>query len=1507
MSGGRHGKLGVWYEHDFVCLCWLRLLLGQVESVEWEPSNPNDEKGVDVVVTELGKRVAYQVKKKSTGSWSKSELEASQILEHARKQLTRKGGLDEYRLVTTTSAPSLENLHRWALGNRPIELLKSAERDLAQTLLGEPIVGENVDRLRDLASKVFVDPRGEDALNQDLRGLAEALLNEEADGLIKELKGMRDVTVFGVMTLAALRRRLAPLGLKWKASIDGTHVIERLKHLTAKFVDDAEARRASTLVLDERPEVDELVTAVREMKRPGVLLVHGAAGSGKSDVLARAVDKLRESGIFTLPLVADELADFDQKEPNLNRLLRLGDGELVVVIDQLDQIANLGEHATTRIRRIVRAIEDARERGHAVVIGCRSADALQKSNYLETRLHNLLHRDGKVERFEVKDLPEAVASKVLAANGVTWESLGPEMRRLVRRPICLRIAIELAGSDGWRGVKSVHELAHRWWEEESAGKEGLEKALDALAACMERDGTTGVEVSLLLDHRDAFEFMESARFVRRDGDRWKPVHQVLIDMRLASQIENSTDSNEVLEHLGDRKDQGFQQAMRLRLATAKLAVRAGSGAGILNEVFRSDQVRPILKQYELLGLRDVVDLEHRQALVQVVRGWLQQETWVEPIYNKLLWQHAAWVEACREWLDDRWQRGGEEDRVSILRLLGSVSDKRGDFVAERLTRWSVDNLDVLQQARRYFTLPGSPCEDSEPLFEVRLDIMAQCDVGLDEYYDWERLFRECPGRAARLLAVILKRVEVAKLVDNSREVGIRLPKANQIPRSAAGFGWEIWGELRSWWLGLDVPDLQDVQFGPQEEHHPPFIELGRALARLFAWALGSQQIRWETLVLELPTPLREMDLWLLFQVGAQLDNVPEEVACDALQWLLDLDRSPRIRVGLGESGGGFDSVSGFVVGLAASLPDVAYAELESWILSYRDPWTGEDEKFRRGFKTPRGERFPNDRGALAFQVLKRLKQSHQKRMSSESEKRLEQLNRKFEGHEAFLFGGVFGQREDLGSAVSQQDLERMDATRLVEVFRSAPESDGVRVNSRSGALEFFDRETLTRQISGLIQRNPEAWTERAIALVESLPATPASPQSLVDLHETLVSSFARAGQSKPKGRAEGPREFEGALIRLALAPSVLGNVHCESALCDLVGSRPEIEWPNQVVAHLIELAGRGSTRHLKSPFPTRWDQDPLDHSLLNVVHNKALNALSSFGSVHAESRERLLAVSKRLLGSQDLARRAAAAQLGWVCSPDSAARRVELILEATDEPLVAASEQCYWSLHWALGQREVPDDLQNRVQSVLMGLASSDSGWLAYRGGYALVRLVAVGRLSKGCVLEELEAAPLARRGAVRALASWLDETESGAWVKALTEALLDDSSREVGGYLVQAIGRRGFRFLLRDPDFAKRVLESPAGKAHPDPILRVLDKEGELRSAKELILAIAKGMQGATGSEADPMYARLNARAVMGLLRRLIEDCEEHEDTTTRSRALDAIDELITSRPGLPLPDFSN
>ncbi len=1482
MIGQDPSKRGVWYEESYVVLQLLRLLNEEVESVQWEGVH-EDGQGIDCWLTEEGVRVAVQCKTREGRSWSISDLgrkrnRGRSILGDAKAQL-EDGRAERFRFVSDSRCPKLIDLIEKAVtADSREKWSRSIDQDVLERLMEiwelAPNSESQVEMAYELIKRIelqFKEPGGIREYSATVTGF---LSPSDPAKLLHFLSYFARSSLTKELRASDVRSAVQSAGIEIQPRALEPWTHDRLDEIASSFVQSVIEVRGMDLI--SRGETEDILKKIRASPPYSSILVHGPTGTGKSEVIASVVEALRNEHTPLLALRPDmdsnEIGLGDDPIVTLQHFA--AGGPAVVVMDQLDQILSSGEKVQKRLKRCRRWLRQARRAGFTIVVGCRTVDAEK-----ELQLSALVSGSpsGRPEKVFVGDLDEPTVTSILASKGVAADDLSPQTRVLAKRPLFLRLLINLLDAGASLGdLRSQIGIVDRWWAVLSERLPGCSaaragQALDQIISRMESDGLLSVPADGL-DHVAVDALCTAGvlgRHLRGNVPHVRPVHQIITDVRMAQRWSDVRTFADLVQRIGKHDAQSLHQARRLHLTVPLLIDRPG-GIRLLDEVLRSSLVRPLLKRAVLLGIA-AIDRPNDE-LVSAVRRWIDDKSLSAHILDTVVRRNVPMIEALSKngWFDDAWRRAatGEALRERLIGLLGSVAEFWGDGVANHLSEWSKDDPTIIDQAHRMLT--HQPGNDTDALFQLRKAYIAHNAAGAMRV-SWKKLLEHHPDRAFELLAILLERASSDDLIGGGPAWAQGFPQSNELPPSSFLADHGSWALFLSWWQALPGDLLKKSGYKIKESSL--LTRLVELMSRSLVGQLASDPETWKTISNRLFADPQDLDAWLLLRAGANLPPDATKAADILASWLTSNPHWVHLRIGIRGSSAKMRLARDFVARIGEDVTEHAFVELERWLLEYRDEWTVPKEQERPEF-------LPTAFGVTAYQLLGELPGP---RLSSMARRRLGELQRKFDG-KLFDFIG-----EPRGGHITSAIPDHVaDAWSLREWTRQIRKAESENRSSISATwhergervVGVFTLGQLTAQLERLAAADPRRYADLARAFDKETPAEARKAVLTGIAHSQPPDHYAR---SKPW---EGLDDED--LAEILVRPEYLDEQESGRRLAWIIDKRSRYEWPDPVIARLAAIA-RGPT----SAGMTLTDDFGLLGYRMNETACSALHSLGRIAQHQPVRRAEVLALAESLIDHEDPGRRAGAAFAALSCYENDPPTVATIVLEATAEPRIAAESDLMGPLIW-LTTRSDDAHVREIALDRLLAMAESSDEHIAERGGRAAGALRIHKAIDEETLEKVLDRSTSVRKGAAREVGELLRRERSPDWILDLALRLADDPDEKVADFVVLGIVRGPNDQLILNPEFFSRLLDTNGGTGNLSSIIDWCDRASQLLPVADQVLDLA--MKAVQPPEDGKMYWHHyeRSRRAVNALARLVEEAEQESRFDLRTRALDAWDALI-------------
>ncbi len=494
LSGGAAAKYGDRYEGKWTVRCLADLMAEA--AIEMRLEDPGDEgKGCEFWLKRPDATIEYhQVKRQhaTPRAWTIGDLNHEGVLANAYAKTS--SGTSRFVFISMLGSSQLAELTDAAQRARSLSefandfMTSDFKKDAWRALLRYwvPLIHEELglDPNDDYAKKLEEKCAYERLQRINCSTIDEAQLETLTDAMLKSL-------VFGVSP-NTLRAELAGFVLEHvHAWLDPGALWKWVEGKGYGHRDYASDTTVTTAILDQNRRYDRTIRPIAgsiSMQRSEAqhafeilegeeekdsVLMSGAAGIGKSGVLAQTIEMLRNEGIPTLCFRVDRLTP-TLLPRQLGKELGLPEspahvlavvaryGPSVLVIDQLDDVSRASGRNPSFFDCIDEIIQQARELPNVhLLMACRAFD-LQKDG----RLRELVSEKGPAIELPVSPFSVAEVRSVLEQLGQDAGSMAAEQIELLRLPLHLAMYAEVLSSapGNAQDARSKIELFGAFWE-----------------------------------------------------------------------------------------------------------------------------------------------------------------------------------------------------------------------------------------------------------------------------------------------------------------------------------------------------------------------------------------------------------------------------------------------------------------------------------------------------------------------------------------------------------------------------------------------------------------------------------------------------------------------------------------------------------------------------------------------------------------------------------------------------------------------------------------------------------------------------------------------------------------------------------------------------------------------------------------------------------------------------------------------------------------------------------
>jgi hypothetical protein len=555
--GGESDKLGNRYEGFWTVLNVLDLLTGDAVALEPEPLE--ESRGIEFIKTLRGNsREFHSVKRqRAEDGWRLSDL----VRPDARGRsvlgdLFEKIDIDHSRTVVFVSATihpqayeiwdrccrceTADQFEQNLRGN------KGLHEDFFRHVL--PRFGDDLRRAFQLFRSLRLVQIGENEIRREIDRLVRLLLyrvnGEPIDSAEVTLK-LADYICSSLgrsLLESEIRIELERHGYYLKDWARDQNTTQQVEQLNARYLRHIQ----SDLILGKEIPRPEAVSAIESLLLPErklAQIIVGAAGRGKSCVVAQIVKGLRERGVPILALRFDNVSPLRTTKalgqelglPDSPALVLAGISQgnrAVLVVDQLDALSIVSGRGTELWEVFEEMIEELRRHPNLrLLLACREFDLKN-----DPRLSRLVQDHGLAQRIDLGLLPIETVKSVVGESGGDPGKMPIRQLELLRLPFHLHLFLqgEPKNPTPFRGRQ---ELFARFWtaKREHARKANadFEKVVGILSDELSRHESISIPANRLDEVASDAQILVSENVLVLEGERYRFFHEGFFDYAFA--------------------------------------------------------------------------------------------------------------------------------------------------------------------------------------------------------------------------------------------------------------------------------------------------------------------------------------------------------------------------------------------------------------------------------------------------------------------------------------------------------------------------------------------------------------------------------------------------------------------------------------------------------------------------------------------------------------------------------------------------------------------------------------------------------------------------------------------------------------------------------------------------------------------------------------------------------------------------------------------------------------
>ncbi len=720
-AGGEADKFGNRYESLWTVDALLDLIDGDYADLTVEAIG-DEAAGVEFVRTDhSGTREYHSIKRQhSEGNWTVARLTRTNPMDPDKRSilgdLLRKIREGHDGVFTSgTSASRLEELvgraknsssfaqFRERLGVRPTDSTQAEQITTGAGGLSEqfrklvPLCDGSPEEAYEALRHLSVRTKNESVLRKDVERRVRLMFRMSDSGVLDPTAVHLLIADFSSHNLGSRLNGESCLSYLEKRGIvrlrvaGDNSVADLLRQLNRAYLRDVRDLLINKAQII-RQETDAACGALLTDERS--VMIEGAAGGGKTAVVAQVVERLEKEGIPCLVVRLDRLTEGDRsaRAVGTNRGLPespattlgeyAGDGPSVLCMDQLDALSFVSARQQWAWDVFSEMLAEAEAYPKMrVLFSCRSFDLEQ-----DARLRALVG-SREVERVRIGLLGENTVRSAIEASGLGTPSLTAAQMEVLSTPLHIYLYLE-ASRSGRVDFRAPGDLFDAFWRHKERAFEarvasrpsGWLPAISTLCDALSDRESLSAPDYVLAAHGEALEALGSEGVVSVQGGRLSFFHESFFDYAFAVTFLGADKS--LVDWLVLDEQPLFRRS-QVRQVLAFLRAREGADSerylGTVERLLDDDRVRFHIKKLVLDWLN---------GLGHPTRGeWLL----VEARQAELGWHVWGVVNGSVPWFDllnemgrwDQWLSGDDQriDRAVILLSRPRVLEERADTVA----------------------------------------------------------------------------------------------------------------------------------------------------------------------------------------------------------------------------------------------------------------------------------------------------------------------------------------------------------------------------------------------------------------------------------------------------------------------------------------------------------------------------------------------------------------------------------------------------------------------------------------------------------------------------------------------------------------------------------------------------------------------------------------------------------------------------------------------------------
>lgn len=854
-KGGRADKAGNRFENNWVLYNLLQVVEEKIQYIMIEAIG-EDEEGVDLWIGNWdGSREGQQCKGRygSEESWSYGTLNAKGIWTKWKNQLEREEKV-KVSLVSPLSFTQLEDL-----SNRARNTNGNA-KDFYMYQIDNADVSKDTKQLYEKYCNIMgIDYSYDFGVLQSIDYLSRTYYRQRPDFESKQIvldkiyiqfmgkpldiydKLLRFILtedIFGKkIDIVYLNSYLRDCGVEYRNLAKDTRILPRVKELNDEYSRNFIFFQNGMIVRREFEECKKMIDAGQ------AFIIHGNAGMGKSGCTENVIDYCEHENIPYLAIKLDKRVPKDSSEnwgssmglvasPALCIDAISKNSKAVLILDQLDALRWTQAHSGNALDVCMETIKEVEKLNKGRVYDISIVFVTRTFDLLNDRgIKNLFDKESDNKEIEWNRLKigELSQDDIKVLTGDEFNKLSQKTKKLLAISSNMYIWQHLNETKERLYIDTTRQLVNEWWRQiqlkaEKAGLDSkyLMEIKNRMVSFCDDNGRINAPNAVIQISANYMDFLQSNGFIIVFNEVVSFTHQSILDIFLSDYMVGEYYSGkDIIDIIGNKEKQIPGKRYQLQLFMEQmLQTSENDFLKIGKKLLISEFVR---FSFKFVFLEILAMIKSPSKIVcNYVCQICKDIQWGSYFIDNVISGNEAYISSMQEvGILESWLENDDKKRT-VIRLYGSIAHSLENTHLEIVKKYIFQDEEMLDEWNKCF--PWKIAEDSDELFDLRMQFYEKYPRYLDNFLIVKDMFRECEIRTIRLLALMLKKkirrhekniykyeeeflFEDTEIIVNEYETIIKmflplLPEINDVT------GCDEWGARYSYRIGLERTCIQ---------------------------------------------------------------------------------------------------------------------------------------------------------------------------------------------------------------------------------------------------------------------------------------------------------------------------------------------------------------------------------------------------------------------------------------------------------------------------------------------------------------------------------------------------------------------------------------------------------------------------------------------------------------------------------------------------------------------------